>query len=129
MDRMILPIATSWVPERPGLAVGIARADFGLAPLVSAPLFEYLFKVYGFSSSLRLVGVAYLVIALTIACLVKMNPAIDEVRRDRDLGKSLADILYKKYFWIIWVLYFAGLFTPLAFIGYVKQIGVEVGLS
>ncbi|MEM3980932.1 MAG: hypothetical protein QXF79_06740, partial [Ignisphaera sp.] len=31
-----------------------------------------------------------------------------------------------KCFWLIWLLYFAGLFTPLAFIGYVKQIGVEL---
>jgi len=32
MDSMTLPIATSWVPERPGLAVGVARTGFGIAP-------------------------------------------------------------------------------------------------
>ncbi|MEM1527012.1 MAG: MFS transporter [Ignisphaera sp.] len=126
MDSMTLPIATSWVPDKPGLAVGIVRTGFGIAPLIVAPLFEHLFKVYGFSFSLRIVGILYLAISLTIAYLVKMNPSARKTKEYEDLGKALNDILSRKCFWLIWLLYFAGLFTPLAFIGYVKQIGVEL---
>lgn len=126
MDSMTLPIATSWIPEKPGLAVGIARTGFGLAPLFVAPLLEHLFKVYGFSNSLKIVGIAYLVIALTIAYLAKMNPNTSKTQGSEGVSKALTDILYIKCFWVVWVLYFAGLFTPLAFIGYVKQIGIEL---
>ncbi|MEM0027793.1 MAG: MFS transporter [Ignisphaera sp.] len=126
MDSMTLPIAASWVPDKPGLAIGIARAGFGIASLVAAPLFEYLFRVYGFSTGIRIVGIAFLVAALTLAYLTKMNPASREIQKQENLGESLRVVLSRGCFWIIWVLYFAGLFTPLAYVGYVKQIGVEL---
>ena len=47
MDSMTLPIATSWILDKPGLAVGIARTGFGISSLVVAPLLEYMFKVMG----------------------------------------------------------------------------------
>jgi predicted MFS family arabinose efflux permease len=126
MDSMTLPIATSWVPDKPGLAVGIARTGFGIASLVVAPLFEYLFKVYGFNISLRIVGITYLAISITVAFLSKVNPEYGKRQIYGDIDRALLNVLSMKCFWVICILFFAGLFTPLAYIGYVKQIGVEL---
>jgi len=126
MDSMTLPIATSWVPDRPGLAVGVARTGFGIAPLVVAPLLEHLFKAYGFNAGLRIVGVAYLVVALAVASLAKVNPNSREKLVHGDVGRELLAVLSAKCFWLVWLLYSAGLFTSLAYVGYAKQIGVEL---
>ena len=126
MDSMTLPIATSWIPDKPGLAVGIARTGFGIASLVVAPLLEYMFKVYGFSTTLKFIGIAYLGVSLAIASFAKVNPEFRGRERYGDIGRDLIDILSSKCFWSVWLQYFTGLFTPLAYIGYVKQIGVEI---
>uniref|UniRef100_A0A7C5XQ68 MFS transporter n=1 Tax=Ignisphaera aggregans TaxID=334771 RepID=A0A7C5XQ68_9CREN len=126
MDSMTLPIATSWIPDKPGLAVGIARTGFGIASLVVAPLFEYLFKVYGFNIGLRIVGIAYLAISITVAFLAKVNPEYNKRQIYGDIGRALLNVLSMRCFWVIYILFFAGLFTPLAYIGYVKQIGIEL---
>ena len=126
MDSMTLPIATSWVPDRPGLAVGVARTGFGIASLVVAPLLEHLFRVYGFNVGLRIVGLSYLVASLAVASLAKVNPSSREKLVHGDVSRELLVVVSTKCFWLVWLLYFAGLFSSLAYVGYAKQIGVEL---
>ena len=99
MDSMTLPIATSWVPDRPGLAVGVARTGFGIAPLVVAPLLEHLFRVYGFSVGLRIVGVSYLVASLAVASLAEVNPSSREKLVQGNVSKELLVVASTRCFW------------------------------
>ncbi|MEM4003422.1 MAG: MFS transporter [Ignisphaera sp.] len=126
MDSTTLPIATSWMPERPGLAIGIARTGFGIASLLATPLFEYVIGRYGFNQGLRIVGVAYLFLAILLALLLKRNPRIDDGRGHSDIKGALLEILSRRCFWIIWIAYFTGLLIPLSYVGYIKQIGIEL---
>ena len=61
-----IPTAVRWFPDRRGLASGLVVMGFGLSPLVTAPLIEFLIPAYGVpSSSLRASALSNLVRSVT----------------------------------------------------------------
>src|SRR3990170_2298433 len=55
-----IPTAVRWFPDRKGLASGVVVMGFGLSPLVTAPLIEYLLPAYGVSSTFTILGALFL---------------------------------------------------------------------
>jgi MFS transporter, OFA family, oxalate/formate antiporter len=70
------PAAVKWFSsEKKGLIVGLVVGGFGLAPVYIAPLSKYLLATYGIGNSFRILGIAFMVIAVTLAQFIK-NPSV-----------------------------------------------------
>ncbi len=70
------PAAVKWFSsEKKGLIVGLVVGGFGLAPVYIAPLSKYLLATYGITNSFRILGIAFMVIATTLAQFIKNPPA------------------------------------------------------
>jgi OFA family oxalate/formate antiporter-like MFS transporter len=73
----IVPIATlvQWFPDKRGLIAGVAVAGFGAGALITAPIAERLIGSVGVSSTFVILGIAYFVIILLAAMVLKNPPA------------------------------------------------------
>jgi len=71
----IVPVATliKWFPDKRGMITGIAVAGFGAGALITAPLATRLIASVGVGHTFEVLGLAYLVIVLACA-LVMRNP-------------------------------------------------------
>ena len=73
----IVPIATlvRWFPDKRGMITGIAVAGFGAGALVTAPVAQRLITAVGVSSTFVILGIAYFVIIMIAATVMKNPPA------------------------------------------------------
>ena len=72
----IVPVATliKWFPDRRGMITGIAVAGFGAGALVTAPVATSLINSMGVGTTFELLGLAYLVIVLACAPVMRNPP-------------------------------------------------------
>src|SRR5271157_4699492 len=72
----IVPVATliKWFPDRRGMITGIAVAGFGAGALVTAPLATRLIASVGVGSTFEVLGLAYLIIVLACAPVMRNPP-------------------------------------------------------
>jgi MFS family permease len=69
------PAAVKWFSsEKKGLIVGLVVGGFGLAPVYIAPLSKYLLATYGIGNSFRILGIAFMAIAVVLAQFIKNPP-------------------------------------------------------
>ncbi len=73
----IVPIATlvRWFPDKRGMITGVAVAGFGAGALVTAPIAQRLIASVGVSSTFVILGIAYFVIIMLAATVMKNPPA------------------------------------------------------
>jgi MFS family permease len=70
------PAAVKWFPpEKKGLITGIVVGGFGIAPVYMAPLSKYLLATCGPSTSFRILGIAFVVVATAFAQFIR-NPDV-----------------------------------------------------
>lgn len=70
------PAAVKWFPPaRTGLIAGLVVAGFGLASVYIAPLANYLLGSFGIQSSFMILGVAFLIVVVVLAQLIKNPPS------------------------------------------------------
>ena len=67
-------VMARWFPERKGFAVGLTIIGFGLSPLITAPLANSLITAFDVRLTLRILGLAFMVIVLAIATTLKLPP-------------------------------------------------------
>ena len=72
----IVPVATlvRWFPDKRGMITGIAVAGFGAGALVTAPVAQRLIASVGVSSTFVILGIAYFVIIMFAATVMKNPP-------------------------------------------------------
>lgn len=72
----IVPVATliKWFPDRRGMITGIAVAGFGAGALVVAPAATSLIKSVGVGATFELLGLAYLVVVMACASVMRNPP-------------------------------------------------------
>jgi OFA family oxalate/formate antiporter-like MFS transporter len=69
------PPAVKWFPpQRTGLIAGLVVAGFGLASVYIAPLANYLLNAFGIQNTFMILGIAFLVIVVLLAQLMKNPP-------------------------------------------------------
>jgi MFS family permease len=63
-----ISVSSRWIPERRGLAVGLTILGFGLSPLITAPLANYLIHAVGLMNTFAYLGIAFgaLLVVLSI---------------------------------------------------------------
>lgn len=136
-----LAVAARWFPDRKGLAVGMTVVGFGLSPLITAPLAITLMNgnsaigipSFGVRGTFVILGIAFTVIILAIASVLKMpplrwqptnwRPAISNTETTDSLDIPMPQT---QTFYGLWICYIIGTFVGLTAIATTAQVGKEI---
>ncbi len=125
-------VASRWFPDKKGLAVGLTIVGFGLSPLITAPLANYLIGVYTVRPTLRIFGIAFGAIILTIAMVMKLPPRGWHPRRTMTPSASISvpsypqNLFKSRSFYGLWISYAIGTLVGLSAIGISSPVGEEI---
>lgn len=129
------PIGVSgrWFPDRRGLAVGLTVLGFGISPLITAPLANYLISSYGVLSSLGYLGVAFLILIVIFGLPLRFPDAGWKPRgwTPQQAGAACEELnrsqmVRTRGFWGLWLGFFIGTLAGLMAIGISSPTGQEV---
>ncbi len=137
------PPAVKWFhASKTGLITGIVVSGFGLASVYAAPLTTLLIANLGFKVAILLLGIAFLVVVVALAQILKPPPAdyippgTAPANTDTKSNKK-EDFLPKEMlttwqFYIIWFMYVCGAGAGLMVISKLaaiadKQVGITMG--
>jgi len=127
-----MAVVAKWFPDKRGLAVGLTIIGFGLSPLITAPLANQLISLYGIKPTLRILGIAFMVIILAIATMLKPPPKDWQPRQTSISSASAqainypAQILKSRSFYGLWICYVIASLVGLSAIGISSSVGEEV---
>ncbi len=126
------PAAVKWFPpQRKGLITGIVVAGFGLASVYIAPLTTWLLAERGVSGTFRALGVAFLLLTVTLAQLLKNPPqghlpAADGAKAEAvttcDDDHDWREMVRTRQFALLWLMYAFSAFAGLMIIGHMAKI-------
>ncbi|MBE9181753.1 OFA family MFS transporter [Oculatella sp. LEGE 06141] len=128
-----MAVVARWFPDKKGLAVGLTIIGFGLSPLITAPLVNHLIDAYTVRPTLRILGIAFILIILGIATTLKLPP-----RNWYPSGKlstqSTSKVtltcsmtpLKSRSFYGLWICYTIGSLVGLSAIGISSSVGEEI---
>lgn len=125
-------VASRWFPDKKGLAVGLTIVGFGLSPLITAPLANHLISAYSVRPTLRLLGIAFMVIILTISLAMKLPPKGWQPQQNMATTQQLSSLIYPKNlfktrsFYALWCCYSIGTLVGLSAIGISSPVGQEI---
>ena len=128
-----MAVMARWFPDRKGLAVGLTIVGFGLSPLITAPLANNLISAFGVRPTLQVLGIAFTVIILAIATVMRMPPAQWQPQRAAaGQSKTVPKIAYpqslfkSRSFYGPWICYTIGTLVGLSSIGISSPVGEEI---
>lgn len=132
-----ITVASNWVPERRGLAVGLTLVGFGISPLITAPLANYLIFSQGVQGTFLTIGLMYGAILLALSAFMVLPRIEAQVGR---FGTAASPSPYGEYspsmmvktarFAGLWIAYAFGTLGGFVAIGQAAKYGQEVvGLS
>jgi len=127
------PPAVKWFPAaKTGMIAGIVVSGFGLASIYAAPLAQWLMTAYSFKVMLMVLGIAFLVVVVGLAQLVRPPkpgyvPAGQAPVAAPVAGAKKEDFLPKEMlkttqFWMLWFMYACGAGAGLMVISVAKKI-------
>ncbi|MGF1478251.1 MAG: OFA family MFS transporter [Cyanophyceae cyanobacterium] len=124
-------IAARWFPDKQGLAVGLTIVGFGLSPVVSAPLAKRLMDAYGVQQTLLILGIAFSIIILSIATMLKVPPQGWQPqgwqRNRRSTAQKIQPNLFQsRSFYGLWICYTIGTLIGLSAIGISSPVAQEI---
>ncbi len=136
------PPAVKWFPAaKTGLIAGIVVSGFGLASVYAAPLTTWLIINLGFSSSILALGLAFLVVVVGLAQILKPPPkdyvpaGSEPKKTDEAANNKKEDFLPKEMlrtiqFYIIWFVYACGAGAGLMIISKLAAIAkIQAGIA
>jgi len=128
-----MAVMARWFPDRKVLAVGLTVVGFGLSPLITAPLANRLITNSGVRPTLQILGIAFIVIILAIATVMRMPPAQWQPQQavagqtTISLPTSYPQNLFKsRSFYGLWICYTIGTLVGLSAIGISSPVGEEI---
>ncbi|MGF1516514.1 MAG: OFA family MFS transporter [Nodosilinea sp.] len=126
-------IVARWFPERKGLAVGLTIIGFGLSPLITAPLANSLIGSIGVRPTLRLLGLAFMVVIVAIATTLKLPPQgwyppqSPQSQATATVVRAYPPHLFtSRSFYGLWICYAIGALVGLSAIGISSPVGEEI---
>ncbi|MEL6334504.1 MAG: OFA family MFS transporter [Cyanobacteria bacterium J06559_3] len=125
-------VVARWFPDKKGLAVGSTMIGFGLSPVITAPLANQLIDVYTVRPTLRIMGLAFLVIVLSIAMVFKLPPPGWSPRHMVTASQATAPQTYptnlfkSRSFYGLWICYAIGTLIGLSAIGISSPVAEEI---
>ncbi|MEN9215905.1 MAG: OFA family MFS transporter [Gloeomargarita sp. HHBFW_bins_162] len=127
-----MAVVSRWFPDRKGLAVGLTIVGFGLSPLVTAPLANFLINTYTVRPTLRLLGMAFAVIIGVISLTMKFPPRgwMPQQNQAKNAVQNSASypqkLLASRGFYGLWFCYSIGTLAGLSAIGIASPVGQEL---
>jgi MFS transporter, OFA family, oxalate/formate antiporter len=125
-------VVSRWFPDRKGLAVGLTIIGFGLSPLITAPLANQLIGMVGVRPTLRLLGIAIMLIVATIASTMRLpprdwHPQGSSAHRAVVTAIPLPSRIFQcRSFYGLWFCYAIGTLVGLSAIGISSSVGEEL---
>jgi OFA family oxalate/formate antiporter-like MFS transporter len=132
------PIVVSgrWFPDRRGLAVGLTVLGFGFSAALIGPIADYLNGQYGILTTMKIFGIAFLIIIVALSTLLKFPPAgwkpAGWTPPAPKPGAAISCDFYRAQMlkspscWGLWLCYIIGATAGLMAIGISKPAGLEV---
>jgi OFA family oxalate/formate antiporter-like MFS transporter len=137
------PPAVKWFPSaKTGLIAGLVVSGFGLASVYAAPLSRLLIGSFGLPTTMKALGIAFMIVVVGLAQLLKTPPA-GYVPEGTDQGKNAVkrpgkedfkptEMLRTWQFYILWFMYACGAGAGLMIISKLaiiadKQAGIKLG--
>lgn len=127
-----MAVVARWFPDKKGLAVGLTIIGFGLSPLITAPLAKGLIDAYSVRETLRILGIAFILIILAIATTLKMPPKDWQPAQPLTAASCAVpsaypgNLLKSRSFYGLWICYSIGTFVGLSAIGISSPVGEEM---
>lgn len=138
--NMIVSSVPRVFPDRRGLANGIVLGAGGLGPLFLAPFGYFMLNNMGAFDSMKVLGVAFMLVMSANARLVKwpkisryennlpLSNACNKVRECQD--KNINEMIRDPNFYFLWFMFFSTVVAGLIMTGHASNIGQELaGLS
>ncbi len=131
----IVPIATlvKWFPDRRGFITGVAVAGFGAGALVTAPVAQELIASQGVLRTFAILGIAYLVLVVGAALLMRNPPqgwAPEGWREQAKTGKTqdytLGEALRRWQWYALWLMLFLNVSAGISIISQAAPMAQEV---
>ncbi len=126
-------VMARWFSDRKGLAVGLTIVGFGLSPLITAPLAQYLIERYQVRLTLLVLGLTFAVVIGAIATTMKLPPPGWQpntqamTQSGSKLPKSYPPVMLKSCsFYALWSCYTIGTFVGLSAIGISSPVAEEI---
>ncbi len=144
------PPAVKWFsPARTGLIAGLVVAGFGLASVYIAPLANYLLEAFGIQKTLLILGIAFFIIVVTLAQVLKNPPAgykpAGNPGHSNPFGKPIkaavatadydwTEMIRTPQFYLLWVMFVFSSGAGLMIIGKLAKIvdlqaGIKAGFA
>jgi Nitrate/nitrite transporter len=135
------PAAVKWFPpEKKGLISGVVVAGFGLASLYIAPLTNALLRKFGIESTFRIEGILFLLIIVLLAQVLTVPSTLSGQSQSSTASPSAAtastgglnwrQMLIRREFYLLWVMYAAGASAGLMIISQLSSIAkTQAGIS
>lgn len=127
-NMVAIVTAASWMPQRRGLAVGLAIAGTSVGGMVLPPLFSLLNQSLGWQEALRRLSFIPLAIAVLVFLLVRNTRRSEQVAPADD-GIAFKDVLRRSEFWSIGVAAAATYFSILALYAHLFLYLLTLGYS
>ena len=125
-------VASRWFPEKKGLAVGLTVLGFGLSPFITAPLANQLISAYSVRPTLRILGIAFVVIISLLALAMKLPPKGWHPRKKATDSSQTGSFSYPRHllksrsFYGLWICYAIATLVGLSAIGISSPVGEEI---
>lgn len=125
-------VVSRWFPDKKGLAVGLTIIGFGLSPLITAPLANQLINIYTVRPTLRILGIAFILIILAISFTMKLPPQGWHPPQNMANSASIPassypkNLLRSRSFYGLWICYVIGTLVGLSAIGISSTVGEEI---
>jgi OFA family oxalate/formate antiporter-like MFS transporter len=125
-------VVSRWFPDKKGLAVGLTIIGFGLSPLITAPLANQLINSYTVRPTLRILGIAFILIIVAISLTMKLPPQGWQPQQNIVTASSISTLSYPKHllksrsFYGLWICYAIGTLVGLSAIGISSTVGEEI---
>ena len=127
-----MAVIARWFPDRKGLAVGLTIIGFGLSPLITAPLANFLIETYTVRPTLRILGIILTVVIVIVAIPMKFppnhwQPLTTTTSTDKATNQAYPSHLWKSQsFYGLWICYAIGTLIGLSAIGISSPVGEEM---
>lgn len=137
----VAPPARKWFPDRPGLAISMAVAGFGLAAAVISPLkADRLIPTWGVEGTLLILGCLVSGVSLVAAWLIRNpppgwvppveNPSLRSAPRPASVEQTPVEMLRSPVFYLVWATFALVMLGGLLAIGLITPYGkLTLGLS
>lgn len=134
----IVPLATlvKWFPDRRGFITGLAVAGFGAGALITAPVAQQLIASVGVLKTLGILGVAYLVMVVLGASVMRnppegwkpagWEPSVKQQEQLEAKDYTLKEALSTWQWYVLWLILFLNVTAGISVISQASPMAQEI---